>query len=112
MLKFNGNLLNDFDKGHVLNAYGFTDGDAITLNVKQQSITFDVEVLGSEIMKNLSFESNIFVLDLKEKLFDRCGLVPKHQILTFEGIVLDDFHSLNHYGISNESLIKLTVQDI
>lgn len=110
-LTFKGQTLNDYDKGHILNAYGFADGDTIHLNVNMVPISFDVEVLGSEIIKNLSFVNKDTVSYLKEELFKRCGLMPSQQILTFDGNVMSDSYSLYRYGISKGSLIKLNIKD-
>lgn len=102
-----GGLLPFDDLGSVAASDGFVVGVA---PLRAGSVEVEVVVNGSkEGSVPLTVESGDTVEAVKHKIQDRTGASPGQQVLTFNGLVLDDAETVSSYGIGAGSVLVLAV---
>ena len=109
-LTFENKQLNDDDID--FGSGKFKDGDTINLNINVCALSVDIEVLGSDMIKDMRFWNNLSVKNLKQQLSERTGLMINDIILKYDDKEMNDDYYLYNYGVINGGLIKLNAKHI
>ena len=81
-------------------------------------ITFSVNVFAMQIFVKmpsdkhitLEVESSDKIEDIREKIFEKEGIAPSEQCLTFAGKELEDDNTLQDYSVTKDSTLILTIK--
>ena len=83
---------------------------ALTLPMAAMQIFIQVNIsTGSEYIA-LEVEPTDRIEDIKDLIFERTGIAPSMQILTFGDRTLEEGNTLQDYSIQKDSTIKLTTR--
>ena len=101
-LIFNGIQLQD---EHTLSYYDIFENDSVIY------LQHDIQVLNKQTGKIITLEVNYSntIENVKVMIYDKEGIPPDQQILTFDGRILQDKYALNYYDISGEKTSCLCV---
>ena len=81
---------------------------ALTLPMAAMQIFIQVNIATGSDYITLDVEPTDRIEDIKDLIFERTGIAPSMQILTFGDTTLDEGNTLQDYSIQKDSTIKLS----
>ena len=105
VLIFEGKKL---ENNKIISDYGIQKESILSLIINMKKILIIIKMQKGTVIKML-VDKNETIRDLKDKIYDKEEIIPRNQVLIFNGKELENNKIINDYGIQNESIIYLNL---
>ena len=86
------------------------ENDQVYIVVDNNWYNLYVKILNREIIKLPAISSDIKINNLKNIISEKIKINPKYYNILFHGNILEDYKSISHYNINNNSRLDLVLK--